>query len=231
MTTLVVLPGLDGTARLHSAFVDAVRTAFDDVMVMSYPPDESLGYLALEARIRPALPASVPFVLMGESFSGPIAISIAANPLANMHGLILSTTFAASPNALFAPFAPLTRIAPVRVLPRAVLRWWLFGRWSTAALEQSLANALLSVAPRVLRERAAAALRINVMQACSAVAMPVLYLRATHDRLLSPRACRQVMAAIPHCIVKDIAGPHLLLQTQPAACARAVRDFAKHLAR
>ena len=79
MTVLVVLPGLDGTATLHSAFVDAVYAAFDSVAVISYPSNQILDYVALEALVRAELPPVAAFVLLGESFSGPIALSIAAN--------------------------------------------------------------------------------------------------------------------------------------------------------
>ena len=229
MTALVVLPGLDGTATLHSAFADAVGTAFDSVDVISYPTDRSLDYAALQALVRAALPSDLPFVLLGESFSGPIALSIAADPPSNLVGLVLSTTFANSPAPLLSPFAPFTSLAPVRVLPLSLLSWWLLGRWATPQLETALQDALLTVAPTVLRFRAATALRANALSGCGAISVPVLYLRATDDRLLSRRAGKQIASAIPHCTTVDIAGPHLLLQAMPQACARAVSAFASQL--
>jgi len=229
MPALIVLPGLDGTATLHSAFVDAVGATFDSVLVVSYPPDQSLDYAALESLVRAALPPSGPFVLLGESFSGPIALSIAASPPPNLVGVVLSTTFAESPAPLFSPLAPFTRIAPVRALPQFLLSWWLLGRWATPQLEATLQTALLTVTPSVLRFRASVALRANALASCGAVSLPVLYLRASNDRLLSERAGRQIFSAIPHCIVADIAGPHLLLQAVPQACAQAVGLFVSRL--
>ncbi|WP_454831596.1 alpha/beta fold hydrolase [Pseudoxanthomonas wuyuanensis] len=229
MTALVVLPGLDGTATLHSAFADAVGTAFDSVAVISYPPDQPLDYTVLEGLVRAALPSVAPFVLLGESFSGPIALSIAANPPSNLVGVVLSTTFIESPAPLFSPFASFTRLAPVRVLPLPLLSWWLLGRWATPQLEAALQSALLTVTPAVLRFRAATALRARALASCRSVSVPVLYLRATNDRLLSRRAGRQIALAIPHCTTADIAGPHLLLQAVPQACACAVSEFATRL--
>src|SRR5688572_3895642 len=104
MTALVVLPGLDGTATLHTKFVASVGPAFDSVTVIPYPPNEALGYVALEALVRAQLPTATPFVLLGESFSGPVALSIAADPPPNLVGLVLSTTFAKSPVPLLSPF-------------------------------------------------------------------------------------------------------------------------------
>ena len=229
MTALVVLPGLDGTATLHTEFVASVSPAFDSVTVISYPPNEALGYAPLEALVRAQLPSAAPFVLLGEPFSGPIAISIAANPPPNLVGLVLSTTFANSPVPLLSPLAAFTRIAPVRGLPLPLLSWLLFGRWATPQLEASLQSALLAVSPAVLRFRAAEAMRVNVSANLGSISVPALYLDSTDDRLLSPAAGRHILSAIPQCTTADIAGPHLLLQTAPKDCARAVGAFSEHL--
>lgn len=229
MPTLIVLPGLDGTATLHSDFMAGVGAVFDSVSVVSYPPDQSLDYTALETLVRSALPSKAPFVLLGESFSGPMALCIAAKPPANLAGVVLSTTFAASPVPWLSPFASFTRIAPVQAVPRAVWAWWLLGRWATPQREAALEAALLAVDPSVLRFRASLALRANALASCREVSVPVLYLRATEDRLISARVGRQVCAAIPQCAMAEIEGPHLLLQAVPEACANAVGVFAARL--
>ena len=229
MTVLLVLPGLDGTATLHAAFVDAVRAAFDRVTVISYPPDQLLDYSELEALVRARLPTAERFVLLGESFSGPIALSIAACPPPNLVGVVLSTTFAESPNALLSPFSSLTRLAPVRSLPLPLLSWLLLGGWATPQLEAALQTALQTVRPAVLRLRAATALRANALTHCRSISLPALYLQATQDRLLPRRAGNTVISAIPHCAAVSIAGPHLLLQAVPQACASEVSDFVSRL--
>lgn len=229
MTSLVVLPGLDGTATLHEEFLASVSPAFDSVTVIPYPANKALGYIALEALVRAQLPRTESFVLLGESFSGPIALSIAADPPPNLVGLVLSTTFAKSPVSLPSPFASLARIAPVRALPRALLSWLLLGRWATPQLEASLQFAISAVSPAVLRCRAAAAIRVNVSANLGSISAPVLYLRSTHDRLLSAASSRHILSALPQCTATDITGPHLLLQAVPKDCARAVSAFAKRL--
>lgn len=229
MTMLLVLPGLDGTATLHSAFADAARSAFDSIVVIPYPADQVLDYVSLERLVRSQLPTTTQFVLLGESFSGPIALSIAASPPSNLIGVVLSTTFAESPMPLFAPLASLMRFAPVRALPLPLLSWWLLGRWATPPLEKALQSALIAVQPEVLRARVVTALKAKGSDACRAVSLPVLYLRGTDDRLLYRHAGRQIADVIAHCTIKDIAGPHLLLQAAPEACARAVGEFASHL--
>ena len=228
MTALIVLPGLDGTATLHSSFCNAVSSSFDTVVVIPYPPQEALDYSALEALVRDVLPPIMPFVLLGESFSGPIALSIAADPPSNLVAVVLSTSFGSSPLPALSRLAALIRFAPVRAVPRSILSWWLLGRWATPELKGSLDSALLAVSPAVLRFRAAAALQASVPNLV-AVTVPVLYLRATQDRLVSRSAGAQILLSVTSCMLVDIEGPHLLLQAAPHACARVIGDFVESL--
>jgi pimeloyl-[acyl-carrier protein] methyl ester esterase len=229
MIELVVLPGLDGTATLLSEFKSASMASFSSVTTVSYPPDKALNYAELELIARSALPKDKPFVLLGESFSGPIALSIAANPPPGLVGLVLSATFANNPVALLKPFASLTRFAPIRAFPVSVLSWFLLGSWVTPELKAALQEALYSVAPSVLRTRAAESLRADVTSSLSSISVPVLYLRAAHDRLILPGSGDRILLAIPHAKHINIPGPHLLLQAAPVLCAKAVSDFAKGL--
>lgn len=230
MTDLCILPGLDGTTRMLEAFVAIAREAgFGNVQAIAYPTDQPLGYAELESFARAALPPQAPFVLLGESFSGPVAISIAADPPPNLVGLVLSTTFARAPVPLLAPFAPLTRFAPTRALPTAALSAMLLGRWSTPELRRTLRAALDEVAPAVQRARAAAAMRIDVSDRLARIAVPTLSLKANHDRLLRAGAGRQLIADIPNARQIALDGPHLLLQTRTAHCTEAVARFAQSI--
>lgn len=229
MTALWLLPGLDGTTRMLRGFTTTARPSFAAVEAVTYPTDVVLGYRELEIFARGVLPKEAPFVLLGESFSGPIAISIAADPPPNLLGLVLSTTFARAPVPWLGPFAPLTRFAPVRTLPMAALSAMLLGRWSTPALRRELQQALGEVAPDVLRARAAAAMRIDVADRLARISVPTLSLQANHDRLLSASASRRVREGIPHAQHHAFDGPHLLLQSHTADCAAAIADFAASL--
>ncbi|HEY5849471.1 MAG TPA: alpha/beta hydrolase [Lysobacter sp.] len=225
MTALVVLPGLDGTASLLSAFADAALPHFSSVRVISYPGDQVLGYPELEVLARSKLPVDAPFVLVGESFSGPVALSIAANPPHGLVGLVLSTSFSRHPVPLLGPFAALAGFAPARRLPDALLSWLLLGEWATPELLRSLQSALESLSPKVLRARAAGALGVDCSANLASIALPVLYLRASCDRLISAAAGNRILAAIPHASLVEIPGPHLLLQAAPQASASAIAMF------
>ena len=227
---LVVLPGLDATATLHDDFLEAARNSAVSASVLAYPRD-NLDYFALETWVRARLPSSGPFVLLGESFSGPIAVAIAANPPPGLCGLVLSTSFASKPVRWLAPLAPFIRSAPLPVPPMGVLSPLLLGRWSTARLETLLRAAVQSVPSDLLRFRASVALQADVTSLLQRISVPTLCLRASDDQLLSRACSDRIAGALPGCTVQDIEGPHLLLQARAAACAHAIGDFIHALRR
>src|SRR5271163_1797682 len=99
MPALVLLPGMAGTGIFFEAFAAALQPVFKPIMV-AYPDHPSLGYVDLEAFARAALPQNDPYLILGESFGGPIAISIAASNPPGLLGLILCVTFARNPHPL-----------------------------------------------------------------------------------------------------------------------------------
>src|SRR5579883_1951220 len=120
MSAAVLLPGLDGTGRLLEEFARSLgRTS--TVRVVRYPPDLAASYVELEDVARALVPVDKPYILIGESFSGPIAISLAAKAPQGLVGLVLCATFARAPLPFLRPFTPWLRYAPTQ-LPAFVLR-------------------------------------------------------------------------------------------------------------
>src|SRR5688572_28354175 len=112
MVTLVLLPRMDGTGELFAPFVAALGPD-QSVVVVRYPTDRTHCYAELEPIARAALPIDQPFVLLGESFSGPVAISIAAAPPHQLKGLVLCCTFARNPYPWFSPLRALAALLPL----------------------------------------------------------------------------------------------------------------------
>jgi len=77
---LVLLPGLDGTGELFEHFVNAL-TDQTQALIFRYPAEARLGYAELTKFVKEQLPVNEPYILLGESFSGPIAVSIAATQI------------------------------------------------------------------------------------------------------------------------------------------------------
>lgn len=73
----MLLPGLDGTGDLFGPLLPFLGDS-TPTLVVRYPPDVPLGYAALTDLARASLPSDGPFFLLGESFSGPVAVKLAA---------------------------------------------------------------------------------------------------------------------------------------------------------
>jgi pimeloyl-[acyl-carrier protein] methyl ester esterase len=88
----VLLPGLDGTGRLFRPLTDALPQQIK-ASVVAYPADSPLGYSELKTYVEELLPRDRPFSIVAESFSGPIAIRIAAARPKDLVALVLAGSF------------------------------------------------------------------------------------------------------------------------------------------
>jgi len=226
MITLVLLPGMDGTGLLFADFISALGPEFN-TRVATYPADPPLGYDELEVVARSFLPRDEPFILLAESFSGPIAISIAASKPTGLVGLILCCSFARNPRAVLAGVGSFLGPALAKLLPMAILEKYLLGRPASVRTRSALRQALAAVSFNTLRARAKVVAIVDVTPKLGALEIPVLYLRATHDLLVTRAACDLILEKAPDARVAELKGPHLLLQAAPIAAAAVIRDFAR----
>ena len=84
---------------------------------------------------------------------------------------------------------------------------------------------MADVSPDVIRRRIGALLAVNETAALTRIHLPILVLRARHDRVISPAATRWILRAQPGAQLSEVDGPHLLLQTRPTECAAVVLQF------
>lgn len=85
---LVLLPGLDGTGLLFQPLIEMLPSNIKPIVV-SYPPDKLLGYNELLPIVLKCLPTDKSFIVLGESFSGPLALRVASTRPDNLEGLVL----------------------------------------------------------------------------------------------------------------------------------------------
>jgi pimeloyl-ACP methyl ester carboxylesterase len=216
---------MDGTGIFFEEFADAVRTEFKPVVV-AYPNDPSLGYGELEPIIRAALPRDEPFLILGESFSGPLAISIAASNPTALQGLILCATFARSPHPLLPLFSTMLRPFPAGRLPIFIQRRSLFGKFDSPFLRAKLRRLRALVSAKTLKARLQAIASVDVSARLARVTAPTLYLRANDDRLVSCASYKHIQQILPGVKAAELDAPHLLLQTVPQEALAAIRTFA-----
>lgn len=224
MVTLVLLPGMDGSGAMFAGFIAALGDGITP-LVLSYPTDQILSYDGLADFARARLPAGQPWVLLGESFSGPVAIALAAERPPGLLGLVLSCTFVRNPVPLFQYCAPLIAFLPVSSRLSGLAAPFLLGRHAAPALRKTLRAALDRLQPAVLRARMRAVLGVDCSVQLRSIAVPVLYLQAAQDRVVSSASGRLIAALLPSVTVAVVRGPHLLLQAAPEQTAMLVRQF------
>ena len=223
MAALVLLPGMDGTGRLLAGFA---RTMGVDCHVVAYPHDLPLDYPALAAFVRERLPVNGPFVLLAESFSGPIALALAADAPPGLVALVLVCSFVTSPMpALVNAARHLIPWVPLRPTPTRVLSRLLHGRFHTPETWQEFDETLRLVAETVLKTRVREVLGADLRHTLQHIKVPILYLQAGQDRLVWRKCARLIRQHHPATRVVTLDGPHFLLQTRPMEAATAIQHF------
>lgn len=225
--TALLLPGLDGTGLLFDRFVREAPEAFVPYVV-DYPGTAAQTYDALTDWVAERLPADAPFVLVAESFSGPIAVRLAATHPERLRALVLAASFARAPTP-FGIAESLARLALTLPGNAHVATLALLGTRASRAQRNEVIRVIKQVRASTLAARVHAVSHVDVRESLARVAVPVLYLRATRDRLVTRRHAHDVREIAPNGTCVDIEAPHLVLQSAPAACWQALGRFVQAL--
>ena len=227
MLTLVMLPGMDGTGELFAPLIARFGQAVHCVVVRY--PDAPLGYEALIAHARRSLPASGDYFLLGESFSGPVAIALAAEAPERMRGLVLSATFVRNPLSWTSPLVPLLRVLPVTGAAASLVTGVILGTFSTPALRATIAASLAQMSASTIRARLRAIAAVDASENLAAVRAPILYLHAKQD-LVVPRSAGCLIDQLqPKTRMLSFDAPHFLLQVAIDEAARAIEKFMSNI--
>jgi pimeloyl-ACP methyl ester carboxylesterase len=221
----LLLPGLEGTGRLFSRFLAAADGALE-LRALSYPRDRFLGYAALEELVARELPVDRPFALLGESFSGPLALRLAAKAPAGLLAVVLVTTFHRNPAAPL--FRRLSLIAPVffrMPLPPHVVRLLLAGSDAPDDLVAEVRSTVATVEPGVMAARVREALRVDATEALRACPAPILFIGGKDDRLLRSALPIEIRSLRPDAEIRMLDAPHLVLQRCPEQAMELVTGF------
>jgi pimeloyl-[acyl-carrier protein] methyl ester esterase len=227
---LVLLPGMDGTGELFADFVTALPDTFETTTI-KYPSDNCLGYSDLTSFVESTVQSAEPFVLLAESFSTPVAIHYASRKPPGLKGLVICAGFASSPlRGWRRSMAILLTPALFSFsLPRFALKFWLVGRNPPLALLGSVQRAVSSVKRRVLATRMRSILACDARQELGQIDVPILYIQATHDRLVPALCFEEILQARPQASLIRISAPHLVLQREPQMAVEAVLRFTREL--
>jgi pimeloyl-ACP methyl ester carboxylesterase len=222
--TLCLLPGLDGTGHLYRNLVRCLDADFE-VRTLAYDSRRFDGYSPLADALAPQLPRDRDFVLIAESFAGPLAAELAGRCPQGLRALVLAASFVSSPLPASRLLAGVLERLPATLPPGLLLERMLAGRGAGGELRAELQAVLRTIPTEVLRRRALAALRSDAGKALASLQVPVLYLQGTRDRLIGRRAGNQVLRLARDAELRRIDAPHFLFQVSADAAVAAIAGF------
>jgi pimeloyl-ACP methyl ester carboxylesterase len=223
---LVLLPGLDGTGQMFVPLLEQLPPALT-ATVVRYPPDEPLTYEQLKPYVLRAVPRAAPFVLVAESFSGPLAVELAATASPHLQALILCASFIRNPappllqwiQSFNHPFWFQYR------LPHSFVRY-AAALWDCEArVIDSLIEHTSTVRPEVLSHRFAQVMQVDVRAQLQRCVVPLLYLRATRDLLVQRHNWEEIVRLKPDARLAEIDASHFVLQHKPTEALAAITAF------
>ncbi len=222
---ILLLPGMDGTGELLQD-LRKVLSASHEVQVVAYPKSQPLDYNQLTNFVMEQAP-NERFVVLGESFSGPIAIEVAIQRKELVAGLILASSFARHP--LPSPLASIAKLLDLSWIPRSIIEAALLGSAGTSEDKTALARVLSHIPRDIMRVRMVEALRVDKLNRLGEVHCPTLCLAGRLDRLIRQKSMREIKAALPNCQICIFDAPHMLLQTHTSEAADVINQFCEQL--
>ena len=225
---LLLLPGMDGTGRLFAPLLACLPPSLTAIAV-SYPLDNPLGYDGLLTLVEEATRGLDDFVVVGESFSGPLALMLASRNPPGLCGLVLCASFVRFPLSIPEQWRGMVRPWMFRIQPTWLISLVLLGRHAWGPVGRLLRESIRSVSPAALGARAVAVAGVDVAAELMACSVPVLYLRAASDLIIRPRCWKLVQSLRPSAEMALLPGPHLVLQVCPAEAATVLTKFCNSL--
>lgn len=107
---IILLPGLDGTGELFEELIPCLGD--NQVHIIALPQEGEQTYKSLTSYVTKQLPRE-DFILVAESFSGPIGVLLSQSGLQNMKGIIFVATFL-TPLKKF--LIAITKLLPIKQL-------------------------------------------------------------------------------------------------------------------
>ena len=191
-----------------------------------------MTYQELLPLVLKELPPDGPFVLLGESFSGPLAIMAAASRPPGLAGVVLSASFVSNPHPYIPGFmAHLVRPELFRLYPVVAQIKVLLGGHSSPQVRALIRAALARVSPEVFAARVRQVVQVDVAALLPGVAAatPMLYLRARNDHVVPAANFRTIQKLAPSVREITIPGPHMLLQSSADIAAQVLCDYLRGL--
>ena len=191
-------------------------------IVVEYPPHGGNDYLDLLNVVSHAVRDAGEYWVLGWSFSGPLALMLAAREPRRIRGVILCASFVRPPrpNLAWCRFAA---VGPVIWLIRAARRLPIFLSTDRESdIRRDKAETWARVSAWTLAARVRAVLRVDARDMLRQCEAPIVYLASSRDAIVSRWNADEIALLLPSSRRITIDGPHMALYTDPRAAADAI---------
>ena len=198
-------------------------TSKHEVITLQHDPD-LFRYQDLKTKVEMSLPSD-DYIIVAESFSGPLAVMIASKNPRGLRGVVFVATFAKTPIWVPKFLTYLVDIAPTKSLLLAQLAQPLvMGRWATPEFTKKFKQAMEAIPASTIAGRLREVLKVDVFRHLIDINVPTIYLAAKNDRLVSLKTASYFGSSQDN--VFEIEGPHFLLQANATDASKYILDFA-----
>lgn len=214
---IVLLPGLDGTGILFKPLIESFHDD-TDLLVITYPNNKKMNYDELVKFVSEQLPKKEEYILIGESFSGPIAYQIALQKPENLKAVIFVATFLENPRPLL---LNLIKYLPLSLffflpIPDFIIRLFIFEKNSSTKLIKLFRKSLNQVAKSTLSYRLREISQLK--KQLSPCDIHAIYIQASNDKLVPSKSIEIFKRFMNNLNIYKVNGSHFILQTNPSAC-------------
>ncbi|MGE3800226.1 MAG: alpha/beta hydrolase [Candidatus Kapaibacterium sp.] len=230
---LILLPGLDGSVELYEHFCERMRGELEGI-VIGYPANYYLDLESLVEYAEARIPGTRPIILMGVSFSGPVAARLLKRRKRNYVAAIFCTTFLTSPHPVLTRLASIlpTNIFSYSLKITSIVRLFFYEKKSPLNLIQQFQEANAKLSPHVMGQRIVSLTQVDERSSLRGVEIPCCYLQAENDRIVPAGALKAFYLSAESdstsryslCLL-TIAAPHALLQCKPEESWDAIKGF------
>ncbi len=222
---IVLLPGMDGTGIFLDDLTKNLKDTFS-VNLVHYPLDREMGYEALTEYVIDLLPDG-PLVILGESFSGPIAIEIAKRMPDRVAALILAVTFAKHPVPEFMRL--IANFGNPDWIPKRLVEGALFGNCLTSEWRTKFRVMREALPTHIMKRRAVEVMKVDKIEALRHIHCPTLSLISKRDRLIAKSASIILSDGLANCQVVTFDAPHMLLKTHALEVSNVIKSFCREI--
>lgn len=223
--TLVMLPGIDGTDVFFRPLV-ARLSPLQPVRIVEFPPGGPHTYDDLLELVVEATSDLSRMVVLGFSFSGPLAVRFARREPERVTALILVATFLTPPRPALRRYGRLLR-GPAVWLFRLARR---LPGWLLSPRDDPRRAAKLETWRRVPASAVAARLRqvarVDASDDLRVCIQPVLSIGFSRDEAVGRSSAEEIRHACPSARVLSLEGTHLTMFDDPGLLLAALHTFA-----